>query len=109
MYVEPIDLGDELRQNSQSCLHLTPVVICRPIVGEFLHRCELHALRLITNGLLFGPLRGRNAPAKLVKLGLGCLEAKGTDAVGRTHLRNSLRWLAWTCAALRGQAHVNEA
>ncbi len=45
MNVEPIDLGDELRQGVQPRLALAPVVICRPIVRELLSRRELHALR----------------------------------------------------------------
>src|SRR5881396_2455281 len=47
MYVQPVDLGDEIRQGVQSRLDLAPIVLRRPIVGELLHRRELWALRLI--------------------------------------------------------------
>src|SRR4051794_4000855 len=49
--VEPIDLGDEVRQSLQPRLALAPVVLCRPILRECLNRRELHALRRIINGL----------------------------------------------------------
>ena len=65
MNVEPIDLGDELRQGVEPRLHFAPVVIRRPIAREFLHRCELHALRRIGDCLPFGPVRGGDAPAEL--------------------------------------------
>src|SRR5215467_878558 len=38
MYVEPIDLGHELRQSTQSSLDLAPVVTCHPMARELLHR-----------------------------------------------------------------------
>ena len=47
MNVEPVDLGDELRQGVELRLALAPVVIGRPIARELLHRRELHALRFI--------------------------------------------------------------
>src|SRR5258708_28367729 len=65
MNVQPIDLGDELRQGVQFRLALAPVVICRPIAREFSNRRELHALRLICDGLLFGPSRRRDPAAKV--------------------------------------------
>ena len=43
--VEPVDLGDELRQGVQLRLALAPVVVRRPVARELLHRRELHALR----------------------------------------------------------------
>jgi hypothetical protein len=42
--VQPINLGDELRQGVHFCFDLAPVVICGPITRESLHRRELHAL-----------------------------------------------------------------
>src|SRR5215203_6903385 len=65
MDVQPIDLGDELRQGFQLRLALAPVVIRRPVACEFLHRRERHALGLICDGLLFGPLRGRDAATEV--------------------------------------------
>ena len=43
--VQPIDLGDELRQGVQLRLDLAPVILCRPIARQRLHRRELHSLR----------------------------------------------------------------
>ena len=60
MNVEPIDLGHELRQGVQFRLALAPIVICRPIAREFLHRRELHALRLICDSL---PVSGHRVAA----------------------------------------------
>ena len=47
MDVEPVDLGDELRQRVQPRLDLAPVVVGRPVARELLHRRELHALRCV--------------------------------------------------------------
>ena len=47
MDVQTIDFGDELREGIQAPLALAPVVFCRPVAREFLHRRELHALRCI--------------------------------------------------------------
>src|ERR687897_3777901 len=65
MNVEPIDLGHELRQGVELLLDLAPIVICGPIACEFPHRRKRHALGLICNGLLFGPLRGRDAATEV--------------------------------------------
>ena len=65
MNVQPIDLGDELRQGVQSRLDLAPVVFCRPIARERLNRRELYALRCIRDRFPFRPLRrDLNAPAQ---------------------------------------------
>ena len=47
MNVEPIDLGDELREGVQSRLALAPIVFGRPVARELSNRRELHALRRI--------------------------------------------------------------
>ena len=44
--VQPVDLGDELRQGVEPRLALAPVVVRRPVARERLRRRELHALRL---------------------------------------------------------------
>jgi hypothetical protein len=49
MNVEPIDLGDELRQGVQPGLALAPVVLGRPVPCDGLNRGELHALRGVRN------------------------------------------------------------
>ena len=45
MNVEPVDLGDELRQGVQLRLDLPPVVVRLPIARELLNGRELDALR----------------------------------------------------------------
>ena len=79
MNVQPIDLGDELRQGVQLRLDLAPVVFRRPVVRELLHRRELHALREVRDRLLVGQARGGNAPAKVIKLGFGRAVGEGAD------------------------------
>ena len=41
--VQPIDIGDKLRQGVQPPFELAPVVSRGPVAREFLHRRELHA------------------------------------------------------------------
>ena len=65
MYVQSIDLGDELRQGVEFCLDLAPVVLCRPITSERLSRRELHALGCIRDRFSFRPLCVVDAPAQL--------------------------------------------
>ena len=85
MNVEPINLGDELRQGSEPLLHLAPVVVCRPIAREFLHRRELHALGLICDRLAVRPPRRRDASAEVDELLLrnGDMEGPDRAAAGR--------------------------
>src|SRR5436305_9821681 len=80
MNVEPIDLGQELREGLQFRLTRAPVVICRPIAREFLHRRELYALRLICDGLLVGPARGGDASAQVGEVLFRKVEAEGADS-----------------------------
>src|SRR5215204_2982617 len=63
--VQPVDLGDELRQRIEFCLALPPLVIGCPVLGEFLNRRELHALRFICNCFPIGPQGRRDAAAEL--------------------------------------------
>ena len=65
MNVEPVDLGDEVRQGVEPRLDLAPVVLGRPIARELLHRGELHALRVVRHLFPVGPLRGVDAPAQV--------------------------------------------
>jgi hypothetical protein len=66
--VEAVDLGNELRQGVQPRLQPTEVVLGAPVASEGLDRHELHALRLILDGLMPGPARRSNASAKVVEL-----------------------------------------
>jgi hypothetical protein len=63
--VEPVDLGNEIRQGIEPGLNLAPVVVLRPIAGEFLHRCKLHALRCVLDRFLLGPVRRLDATPEI--------------------------------------------
>src|SRR5215213_4607553 len=92
MNVQPIDLGDEVRQGLQLLLALAPVVLFRPIARECLHCREPRALRLIFDGLLFGPLCRRDAPPKVVQVLLRNVDAEGADCgMGLHRLYSSCR------------------
>src|SRR5918994_4975973 len=104
MNVQPIDLGHELRQGVQLRRALAPIVICRPIACEFLHRRERHALGLICDGLLFGPLRVRDAATEVNECRFRNVDPEGSDRVpfpnwtghsGLLSLTNSLILSSW--------------
>jgi hypothetical protein len=79
--VEPVDLGDEVRQGLQLRLALAPIVLCRPILREFLNRRELDALGLIGNSLPIRPPRRQHAPAEVRELLFRDVDAEGADCV----------------------------
>ena len=58
MNVQPIDLGDELRQGVQPRLAFAPIVIRPPIARELLNRRELHPLQFIRDGFPVRPPSG---------------------------------------------------
>src|SRR5215470_9479984 len=62
--IEPIDLGDELRESVQPRLALAPVVFGRPVARELLNRRELHALRRIRDRFPVRPPGRIDAPAQ---------------------------------------------
>src|ERR1700688_1109610 len=68
MNVQPIDIGHELRQGIYFCLDLAPVVLCRPIARQRLHRRELYSLGCICHRFSFRPPRGVDPPAELNQL-----------------------------------------
>jgi hypothetical protein len=52
----------------QFLLALAPVVICRPVARQRLQRRQLHALRTVVDGLLFGPAGRENPSAEFVQI-----------------------------------------
>src|SRR3712207_7045088 len=66
--VQPVDLGDEVREGLQPRLALAPVVLGRPVASEVLHERARHTLRLILDGLLLGPARGLDASTEVVQV-----------------------------------------
>jgi hypothetical protein len=75
----PIDPRLELRQRVQSRLARAPVVIGRPVAGEFLDRRQLHALRPIGDELLAGRAHRGDTPPKVSDRFVGHVDPEGTD------------------------------
>src|ERR1044072_7843881 len=80
MDVEPVDLGDEIRQRVEPRFDLAPVMLCRPMARELLHRGELDALRCVRNLLPLRPYRRADAPAQVGKLVFRCAEGEWNDS-----------------------------
>jgi hypothetical protein len=68
--VQPVDLGDELRQVVQPRLALTPVIVASPVSGQVLHHLERHALRVVADRLALRPPGRGYAPAQVGELRL---------------------------------------
>ena len=98
----PVDLGDELRQGIQPRLHLAPVVVVRPVAHELLHRRELHALRLIGNGLTIRPARRRETAAQIEQILLGHADVERANRPTHASLRGMQRQQARYACGDRG-------
>src|SRR5687768_14079669 len=81
MYIETVDLGDELREGVELRLDFAPVVIARPVAGEFLDGRELHALRVVCDGLLLRQARGRDTAAEIDDRLFGNVHPEGANGV----------------------------
>ena len=84
--VEPVDLGQEVRQGVQLRLAPSPVVVGRPVARELLHGRERHALRVVVDRLALGPPGRLDAPAqlgelRLVEADLELANGRGSPAV----------------------------
>ena len=86
MNIQPVDLGDEVRQRAQSRLARTPVVFRSPIARELLNRRELHALRCICDRFPLGPLRRLDAPEHVGEFCFRKTDMKRTNCGGVVHL-----------------------
>jgi hypothetical protein len=69
--VQPVDLGDEVRQGGQLGLAPAPVVLLRPVTRQLVDHRLPHALRMIGDELAVGPVGGRQARAQRLQLRLG--------------------------------------
>ncbi len=103
MNVQPVDLGDELRQGVQFRLALAPVIIRRPIARDFLHRRELHALRFIRDRFPVRPSCRVDAPAQIDERLFRNVDAEGVDVLTRGGRRRIGRKKA--CDTRRGNSH----
>src|SRR5882762_11429612 len=81
MNVQPIDLGDEIRQGVQSCLALAPVVVRAPIARECLTGRELYALRCVRDRFPFRPLCRVYTPAQFGKFCFRKIHIKWTKCI----------------------------
>ena len=74
MDVQPVDLGDEVRDGVQPRFARAPVVLGRPVASQVLHERERHALRVVLDGLLLGEARRGDARAQVLEVRLGNLD-----------------------------------
>jgi hypothetical protein len=80
--VQPIDLGDELREGVQVRFARAPVVVSHPIARELLDHGTRHALGLIRDGLPLGPVRGCDASTKVLQGLIRNVNVEGADLDG---------------------------
>ena len=59
--------------------HLRQSYSVQPVPRELLDRRQLRALRLVLDGLLLGPARGRDASAQVLEVRLGNLDRERAD------------------------------
>src|SRR5579862_3649814 len=109
MNVQPIDLGDELRQGVQFCLDFAPVVFRRPIARQRLHGCKLYSLGRIGDRLSFRPSRRVDAPAQFGKIRLRNVYGKRTNgALARDAFTASLGGRSWCHGCLSPLKLISE-
>ena len=77
--VHPVDLGLELRQRVQPRFAPAPVVIGRPVAGEFLDRGQLHTLRAILDQFPGGPARRGDALPQVGQVFAGHVDLERAD------------------------------
>ena len=80
--VDPIDCGGELRESVELRLALAPVVVRHPVTGEPLNHRERHALGLICDSLLLGPIRSRDTSTEVIQSLIRDVDAEGMDLAG---------------------------
>jgi len=89
--VQPVDLGDELRQRVERRLDLAPVVAVAPVFDERAQLRQLDTLGPVADGLLVGPARRPHAPPELVDLFLRNVDPEGADRRGVGHCGRLVR------------------
>ena len=82
MDIEPVDLGDEVRQGFELRLALSPIVLCGPVLGEFPDSRELYALSCVRDRFPFRKLCRDNALAQIDERLIRNLDVEGTDRGG---------------------------
>src|SRR5688500_18371378 len=95
--VYTVDVRHELRKRIKFRFGLPPVVILSPVVNEFLHRRELHALCSVRYQFSLRPLSRRDPPTKVDESRLRNADAERTDRV-----RVNSRVIFWLCGCTLG-------
>ena len=78
MYIQAIDMGDEVWHCVYFRFNDTPVIPDRPVAGQFLDRRQLNTLRGVIDYLLVRPAGGGNTPAQLREFGFRGVKMEGT-------------------------------
>src|SRR6185436_15206050 len=68
------------------------VVLGAPVLREGLHRRQLHALRLICDGLPFGPARGRDTRTQVLEVRLGDVDRERPELGRDRHVGLLSAW-----------------
>ena len=95
MNIQPIDFGDEIRQGVQLGLDLAPIILGRPIAGECLRRCQLHALGRIGNGFPIRPFCCVYSPAQFGKFRFRDIHMKRSDCIVVSYRLGALQRRRW--------------
>jgi len=77
--VDCIDRSHKFRQGIQLRLCFAPMAVRLPVAHEVLHRCQLNALRSISDGLLVGPPCPGQASAEVNELLFRNVDVEGAD------------------------------
>ena len=81
--VQPVDLGDEVRQGAQPGRAAVHVVLSCPVAGEFLGHRLLHALREVSDEFWVGPAGGGDSGTQRLEFRLGDdRDREGPDQCG---------------------------
>jgi len=79
MNVQPVDLGDELRQGIQPCFARAPIVVRTPRPHELLDRRDRQALRVIRDRFAVRPARRSDTPSQVHEICFGKAHPKGAN------------------------------
>src|SRR5262249_28417304 len=79
MNVDPVDLGDEVRQGVEPRLDLAPVVVGLPVTHEVPQHRERYALAVVVDRLLVRPARGSQTSFEVGEVGFRNVDAERAD------------------------------
>jgi hypothetical protein len=82
MNVQPIDLGDEVRQGVELRLAVTPVIVRLPVARQLLHERERHALRVVRHRLPLRPPRRHDTSTQVLQGLVRNVDLEGANRCG---------------------------